>query len=192
MTGHDVTGLRTLIRDFARDDRATATMEFVIMFPVVITLFIAVFESGMILTRQVLMERSLDEAVRLLRLVRAIEDPDTGEFRALTAADIEEAICNNTAAIPDCDTVLVVDLRVIDRSTYEIPMPDVSCVNRANLDVVPANQFRQGQDNDLVLIRACAVVDRILPFSGFGLNLVRDDTGGLHMVASSVFVNEPQ
>ena len=39
-------------------------MEFVILFPVVITLFIAAFETGMILSRQVLLERSLDEAVR--------------------------------------------------------------------------------------------------------------------------------
>lgn len=174
--------MRAHILDFARDDRATATMEFVIMFPVVITLFIAAFESGMILTRQVLMERSLDEAVRLLRLAQGL---------TLTANDIEDAICDNTGAIPNCDEVLVVDLRRIDRSTYEIPMPDVSCVNRNDMTLTLGNSFEQGQDNELILIRACAVVDRLLPFSGFGLNLVRDDTGGMHIVASSVFVNEP-
>ena len=31
----------------------------------------------------------------------------------------------------------------------------------------------------------------LLPFSGFGLNLTRDDTGGLHMVSTSILVNEP-
>ncbi|BDW86353.1 TadE/TadG family type IV pilus assembly protein [Roseicyclus marinus] len=187
-----MTGLCKLITRFARDERATATMEFVIMFPVVITLFIAVFENGVILTRQVLLERSLDEAVRLLRLARTITDAETGQPRALTAADISEAICDNTGAIPDCDTVLVVDLRVIDTTTYALPAADVSCVDRRDLTIQPANEFRQGQNNDLVVIRVCAIVDRLLPFSGFGLNLVRDDTGGLHIVASSVFVNEPQ
>lgn len=170
------------IHRFLRDERATATIEFVIMFPVIITMFIAVFETGMILTRQVLMERSLDEAVRVLRLAQGL---------TLTAADIQQAICDNTGSIQNCDEVLVVDLRLIDRNTYDIPMPDVVCVNRNDLTVTPGNLFQQGQDNDLILIRTCAVVDRILPFSGFGLNLVRDDTGGLHMVASSVFVNEP-
>jgi hypothetical protein len=174
--------MRRLIGTFIRDDRATATMEFVIMFPVVITLFIAVFESGMILTRQVLMERSLDEAVRLLRLAQGL---------TLTANDIEDAICRNTGSIQNCDETLVVDLRRIDRSTYEIPMPDVTCVNRNDLTLNLGNSFEQGQDNELILIRACAVIDRILPFSGFGLNLVRDDTGGMHIVAASVFVNEP-
>jgi Flp pilus assembly protein TadG len=177
-----MTAMLRLIRDFARDDRATATMEFVIMFPVVITLFIAVFESGIILTRQVLLERSVDEAVRLLRLA-------VGE--TLTNADIETAICNNTRVIPNCDEVLVVDLRRIDDTTYDIPMPDVACVNRNNMTLELGNGSEFGEDNELILLRACAIVDRILPFSGFGLNLVRDDTGGVHMTAASVFVNEP-
>jgi hypothetical protein len=170
------------IRAFARDERATSTIEFVIMFPVVITLFVAVFETGMILTRQVLLERSLDEAVRILRLAQGL---------TLTADDIEEAICDNTSAIPRCDEVLVVDLRRINRSTYDIPTPDVVCVNRNDITVNPGNLFQQGQDNELILIRTCAIIDRILPFSGFALNLVRDDTGGIHITAASVFVNEP-
>ena len=148
-----MTGLCKLITRFARDERATATMEFVIMFPVVITLFIAVFENGVILTRQVLLERSLDEAVRLLRLARTITDAETGQPRALTAADISEAICDNTGAIPDCDTVLVVDLRVIDTTTYALPAADVSCVDRRDLTIQPANEFRQGQNNDLVVMQ---------------------------------------
>lgn len=187
-----MTGLLPCIGRFLRDDRATATMEFVIMFPVVITLFIAAFENGVILTRQVLMERSLDEGVRLLRLVRDITDPVTGQPRALTSDDIAQAICDNTRAIPDCRNVLVVDLRVIDPSTYALPSADVACVDRRDMSIRPANEFRQGQDNELVVIRVCAIIDRILPFSGFGLNLARDDTGGLHIVASSIFVNEPQ
>jgi Flp pilus assembly protein TadG len=180
------------IRRFARDEQATSTIEFVIMFPVVITLFVAAFETGMILSRQVLMERSLDEAVRMLRLVRTLTDPVTGNPRPLTALDVQNAICDNTGSIPRCDEVLVVQLTRVNRQTYDIPTPDVVCVDRNDLSIQPSNGFQHGQDNELILIRTCAVVDRILPFSGFGLNLVRDDTGGLHIVASSVFVNEPQ
>lgn len=177
-----MTGKRRLIGSFLRDEHATATMEFVIMFPVVMTIFIAVFESGIILTRQVLLERSVDEAVRLLRIA---------EGATLTNADIEEAICRNTRVIQDCENILVVDLRIIDDTTYEIPMPDVACVNRNNMTLELGNGTEFGENNELILLRACAIVDRILPFSGFGLNLVRDDTGGLHMTAASVFVNEP-
>jgi len=182
--------LRHHIEAFARDEAATSTLEFVIIFPVVITLFIATFETGIILSRQVLMERSLDEAVRVLRLARTILD-ENGNPRPLTSNDIEDAICDNTRFIPECDDVLVVDLNVIDDTTYVVPTPDIVCVDRSNLPIQPANSFTPGGDHELVLIRACAIIDRILPFSGFGLNLARDDTGGLHMVAASVFVNEP-
>lgn len=178
-----------LLRRFLRDEKATSTIEFVIVFPVILTLFVAVFETGLILSRQVLMERSLEDAVRVLRLATGGIQNATGA--PLTADDIEAAICDNTRAIPDCDSVMVVELTVVNQNNYDLPTPDIVCVNRNDLTIDPGNQFMQGQDNDLVLIRACAVVDRILPFSGFGLNLVRDDTGGLHMVAASLFVNEP-
>ena len=185
-----MTGLVRHIIRYVKDDRATATMEFVIMFPVVILLFIAAFETGMILSRQVLLERSLDDAVRSLRLLRTTEDSD-GVKDPWTDDHIQDAICRNTRSIPNCHDVLVVELTVIDDDTYEIPAADAVCVDRNNSSVAPANTFDPGEDSDLMLIRTCAVVDRILPFSGFGLNLVRDDTGGIHMVASSVFMNEP-
>ena len=57
--------------------------------------------------------------------------------------------------------------------------------------MAPDNDFQVGEDNDFLLIRTCLVVDRILPFSGFGLNLATDDSGGLHMMATTIFVNEP-
>ncbi|WP_439139814.1 TadE/TadG family type IV pilus assembly protein [Roseicyclus sp.] len=179
------------LRHFIRDERATSTIEFLIMFPVIMALFVAVFETGVILSRQVLMERSLEEAARLLRLSREIVDPVTGQSRPPNADDIKIAICDNTRAIKNCESVLVVELTVIDRMTYAMPANGVACVRRDDPSVVPFNTFDQGAGNQLVLMRACAVIDRILPFSGFGLNLARDDSGGLHMVAASIYVNEP-
>ncbi len=175
-------GLTPYLRRFWREENATSTLEFVIVFPLTILLFIATFETGIMLSRQVLMERSLDDAVRILRLAQGL---------SITSDEIEDAICDNTNAIPDCDNVLVVDLRVVSMDTYDIPEEDVLCVDRNEIEIRPDNTFDQGQDNELILIRACAVVDRILPISGWGLNLARDDTGGLHMVAASLFVNEP-
>ena len=177
---------------FIKDEGATVTLEFVILFPVIITVFIATFETGIILSRQVLLERSVDEAARLLRLSRFIADPATGVRRRPNADDIKTAICDNTNAIANCADVLVVELTVIDRATYDMPAADVACVQRDEpATSPPPRAFDQGAGNQLVLLRSCAVVDRMLPFSGFGLNLVRDDTGGLHMVTASIFVNEP-
>jgi Flp pilus assembly protein TadG len=175
-------GFARHIRDFIRREDATATMEFVITFPVVMMLFIAAFETSMIMTRQVMLERTLDQAVRVLRLANGL---------TVNAADIRTAICANTSLLPNCPDLLVVDLRRIDRGTYAVPGNQDLCIERADIAAVPQNQFTVGADNDLMLVRACMIVDRIFPFSGFGLNLTRDDSGGLHMMAASVFVNEP-
>ena len=77
-------------------------MEFVITFPIIMILFIAVFETSMIMTRQVMMERTLDQAVRILRLANGL---------TITAADIRTAICTNTSLLPDCENLLVIDLQ---------------------------------------------------------------------------------
>lgn len=171
------------LQRFASSEDATATMEFVIVFPIIMMLFIAAFETSMILTRQVLLERSLDSAVRVLRLAKGVE----------TSADgVRQAICDNTSVLQDCDELLTVDLQVIDRADYGLPADDQICANRGEDIVIrPDNEFQPGVDNELLLVRVCMIVDRILPFSGFGLNLARDASGGIHMTAATVFVNEP-
>jgi Flp pilus assembly protein TadG len=170
------------VRRFARNENATATMEFVITFPVIMILFIAAFETSMIMTRQVMLERTLDQAVRILRLANGL---------TVTPADIRTAICSNTSMLPNCTTLLTIDLRPVERATYAVPGSQDLCIERADATATLNNQFVAGADNEVMLVRACMIVDRILPFSGYGLNLTRDDSGGLHMVAASVFVNEP-
>jgi hypothetical protein len=176
-----MTSLRYHIRQFARRDDATATMEFVITFPIIMILFIAVFETSMIMTRQVMMERTLDQAVRILRLANGL---------TVNAADIRTAICDNTSLLPDCDTLLTIDLREIDRATYACPAIR-RCASNAptppRRSATPS--IRAGQPADA----GASLHDRrphpaVL---GLGLNLTRDDSGGLHMMASSIFVNEP-
>ncbi|MEM9754840.1 MAG: TadE/TadG family type IV pilus assembly protein [Pseudomonadota bacterium] len=173
--------IRYHLKAFARDERATATLEFVIVFPIIMILFIAVFETAMILIRQVMLERALDNTVRLLRLTNNVSVSDD---------EIRTHVCNNTLVVTDCENILVVDLRVIDQVNYVLPTEDTLCVNRDG-EVNPANEFVPGAQNELMLIRVCAEVQRILPFSGFGLNLTRDNNDNVHMTSASVFVNEP-
>jgi Flp pilus assembly protein TadG len=175
--------LRHRLRAFWQDETATATLELVIVFPLLLIVFIASFETALILTRQVFLERTLDMSVRVLRLAQGVvTDADT----------VRDTMCRNTSMLPNCSTLLTIDLQVIDRDNYDMPSNDQVCAGRGNDTVIaPDNEFQVGADNDFLLIRTCLIVDRIVPFSGFGLNLTRDDSGGLHMMASTIFVNEP-
>ena len=173
-------GLSYLSRFWKRED-ANATVEFVIVFPIILIVFIAAFETAMLLTRQVMLEKALDGAVRYLRLTSGV---------SVSHDAIRTNICDNTPLIPDCGNALLLDLRVIDQTTYALPDYQTLCIDRSGT-VTPANTFNPGAENQLMLVRACAAVDRILPISGLGLELTRDDTGAVHLMAATIFVNEP-
>ena len=174
-------GLTKITRYFRRED-ANATVEFVIVFPIIVLIFVAAFETAMLLTRQVMMERSLDSAVRHLRLTSGL---------SVTHDAIRDNICDNTPILINCQSSLLLDLRVIDQESYNLPDYHTLCVDRSGT-VNPANEFHPGAENELMLVRVCALVDRILPISGLGLDLTRDDTGAIHITAATIFVYEPQ
>ncbi|GAB5448193.1 TadE/TadG family type IV pilus assembly protein [Gymnodinialimonas sp.] len=175
--------LRHRIRAFWKDEAATATLEFVIVFPLLMIVYIAAFETALILTRQIMLERSLDMSTRVLRLAQGV---------ITDASTVRDTMCSNTNLLPNCETLLTIDLQIIDRTVYDMPSNDQVCAGRGNgIVIAPDNEFEVGADNDFLLIRTCLVVERILPFSGFGLNLTRDDDGDMHMMASTIFVNEP-
>jgi hypothetical protein len=43
----------------------------------------------------------------------------------------------------------------------------------------------------MMIVRACYVVDPLMPDFGLGARFQKDETGGVRLVASSAFVNEP-
>lgn len=181
--------LRTLIarlRSTLRREDGSASLEFVILFPLFVTVLISSIETGVILTRQVMLERAVDIAVRDLRLGRA-GDPD----QELSRDDIRDLICSYSPMIGRCQQNLMIELREIDTVNWTDLGGAVTCVERGE-DVQPATQFQPGAGNNLMLLRGCALVDPMFPTSGFALNLPRDPTGAFALVAQSIFVNEPR
>ena len=58
----------TVLHRFLKDDRGTATIEFLFVFPVIFLIFTASFESSMYMARSIMLDRSVDLVVRQLRL----------------------------------------------------------------------------------------------------------------------------
>lgn len=171
------------LRAFRDDESATATLELAIVFPLLMIVFMASFETALILTRQIMLERVLDMSTRVLRLAQGVNT---------NAEAIRQTMCANTNMLPNCMELLTIDLIRIDRETYAMPDRNQICAGRGSDEIVaPENEFEIGMDNDFMLIRTCMIVDPILPMSGFGLNLARDNSGGMHMMATTIFVNEP-
>jgi hypothetical protein len=171
---------RRLRRRLRRED-GNATVELVLLLPVYVAILFTGIEAGLLMTRQVMLERAVDLSLRDLRLGQ-MEDP--------SAARLRDAICANTVVIRDCQNALLLELRPIDTTSWAGLDDPVACVNRDE-PIQPVTQFHTGGENQLMLVRACVVLDPVIPTSTLALALPRDPSGGVRVLAESVFVNEP-
>lgn len=165
----------------ARREDGTASVEFVVVFPVIVAIMFQAFETGWLTVRQTMLERALDMTVRELRL---------GHFTNPTNDTLRNYICSLTVVISDCTDSMLIELTPIDTSTWALPSPAATCVNRG-ATIQPVTTVDQGSGDELMIIRACAVVDLMFPWAGIGLDLPKDSQGGVALVAASAFVNEP-
>ena len=172
---------RALRRALRRED-GSSTLEFVIMLPLFLMIFMAATEAGVMLTRQAMLERALDVAIRDLRL---------GTWVDPTADQLKDRICENSALIRNCGSSLLLELQPVNTADWVLPADPASCVDRQE-DIQPVTTFVPGAGNQLMLVRACTVIDPIFPTTAYGLRLPLDESGGYQLRSASTFVNEPR
>jgi len=172
--------IKSLKRAFTRED-GSATIEFVILFPAILTLFFSAFEVSIYLTRSVLLDRALDLNVRLLRL---------GTLAPATQDELKRRVCNDALIFKDCPNAISIELTEVSTQTWALPQGNVACIDR-DADVQPAVDFNFGRRNEIMLVRACAVLDPFFGTTPLVMDLPLDATGGYAVVAASTFVNEP-
>lgn len=172
--------LRRRLARFGSEARGSSTIEFVILFPIFVTLLCSAAESGVLMLRQVMLDRGVDLAVRDLRLQT---------WPSVTQTDIKERICEEATTIADCMNVLLVEMVEVDKGA-SLPDTNAPCVDRA-ATVQPKTTITQGVDNDMMLLRVCAVFDPLFPTTGLGMDLAKDATGAYALISSSAFVIEP-
>ncbi|MEM1428591.1 MAG: TadE family protein [Pseudomonadota bacterium] len=175
---------RTLWRGLKREDGA-ATVEFAILFPAFMALFLSSFELGMYMTRQVMLDRATDLTVRALRL---------GQFEDPTQELLRFNICRRAAIVSNCSNRLLIELTEVPTTTWETLPDAATCIDRdADIDVVAALEdvdFDRGIPNDLMMIRVCALLEPVFPTTRLALKMPNyNDFYAL--VTTSAFVIEP-
>lgn len=177
------TVFQRMIERFRASEAGNATIEFVIIFPVFITLFLATFESGFMMTRNVMLERAVDLSIRDLRL---------GQASATSFQGFKDTICDNSFLIKNCDEVIQVELRPVDTGTWAALPSTSQCRDvSSSIDPIDTTTFEVGANNELMLVRVCALFDPFFPTTALGLELNQDGHGNFAMVVTGAFVNEP-
>ena len=169
------------LRRLLRDTSGTATVEFVLVVPIFISLIMMSIELGFVTLRHTMLERGLDIAVRDIRL---------GTGTAPQHDQIKKIICDNALIIADCENSLRLEMRPTDIRNYT-PLSDVpDCTDAAN-PAKPVKQWTPGQQNQLVLMRACLKYNPLFPKEALGSALDKDSSGQAVTVAMTAFVQEP-
>lgn len=158
-----------------------ATIEFVLMFPIVMYLFFSAVEVGIYLARASMLDRALDLHVRSLRL---------GTLDPATRDELKRRICDSALIFPNCEASMTIELTPVPKTNWALPAAAATCVDR-NEELEPAVEFTPGQENEIMLVRACAVLDPFFAATPYALEMPLDSSGGYVVTSASVFVNEP-
>ncbi len=165
-----------------RGERGNATIEFVILFPAFMTLFLSSFEIGIFTMRSVLLERALDINIRALRL---------GTLNPATPEEFKRRMCSQMIFFSTCETDLTIDVRAISATTWDLPTGAIECRDRVN-GVDPANlKFAPGPETTPTLLRACLIMDPFFASTPWVIDLPKDPSGGSILSAWSTYVAEP-
>lgn len=175
-------GLRDTLRRFMRREDGSPAVEFVLVFPVMATMIVMTLEVGFITLRQVMLERGLDITVREVRL---------GTGTSPTHDQIKESICRNALIFRECDRQLFVEMQPTDPRAFSSIDPVTSCTDE-EVEARPVRSFTPGQQNELVLLRACVLYEPLFPESLLPRTLKKDANGRPAVIAMSAFVQEPR
>lgn len=186
---HAVSSINAFWRQFAKDEAGTTSLEFVIVFPVFFGMFLMTYESGMISTRHVMLERGVETAVREVR-IGIMPNPSRESLR--------ERICKVASGIPDCMRQLEIELLQRDPMSWTAMPGDVRCVDRGNLDRDPGTIDPTG-NNQLMFLVACVRIDPFITSPIYGLigravvdsNSSESAGGSYALVSRGAFVVEP-
>lgn len=167
----------------ARQDGST-TVEFVILFPALMSLFLMGLESGFYMVRSVMLERSVDLSIREVRM----SETALPSFKSL-----KKSICENALILPDCENSIQIEMFPVATNSGAIAALNnaTPCVDKGATDPYENVNYNVGGENEMMLVRVCALAEPLFPTTAFGASMVRDNYGNHAIVATSAFVTEP-
>lgn len=174
-----------VMRPFRRAEDGSATVEFALLLPIFVGFFLFSFELGMLLTRQMMLDRAVDLTVRDVRLGRFNELPPNAVHDALV-----DRICTFNTVMHNCSSDLRLWTERLDPRDYRAPESEISCVDR-NDPNTPLIALPLGEPGQLMYLRACALFDPIMPLLGLGERIDRVSGDAYALLSASAYVVEP-
>ena len=169
------------LRRFLADEDGSSVVPAALWIPAFMVLLASGVELGAYSARNTALESALDRTVRDVRLGK----PGLDSHDALKVA-----ICDRAAILPACEETLLLEMIRLDLRDWVAPPTAVACHDAAQ-EVSPVVRFEHGRNNEMMLLRACYVVEPLSPTTGLGARIATNAAGQMALVAQAAFVHEP-
>lgn len=166
-----------------RADEGGVTVEFVIVFPFVMSFVLLALDSGVAQLRQTFLARAVDLTLREVRLGNVNQSDSMAAL-----------ICARTSMVADCRNNITVEMQPIDTTTFAGLNDPLRCVDREQ-NITPAVTFNPGAGGnaqELMLVRVCVVTNPFIRLTGWAMGIPVNEEGDQILVSTGVFVNEPR
>ncbi len=177
--------MSAFLKRFRKSDDGAATVEFALLFPVFIAILAMGVETGLYMVRSVMLERGVDVAVREIRL---------GGTSLPDLKGLKEEICESAYVLPDCVNSLQIQLEpvaVAPGAIGSVTGP-IRCIDKmSTADPSTGTNYSVGGENEMMIVKVCALTKPVFPSSRLGVGLRADTDGNYALVAVTAFVNEP-
>ncbi|WFE74300.1 TadE/TadG family type IV pilus assembly protein [Roseinatronobacter sp. S2] len=170
---------------FRHNDDGAATVEFVILFPLILAMMLGAIDLGITMVRQVMLDRAVDITVRDVRL---------GKIGTNSADRMSDLICANSMMLPNCASNITVEMMPVNTSDFSGLDGPFPCIDDQQ-QITPAVTFDPGAGGgaqELMLLRICVVAEPFLRVTGLFSGLDINPDGQLVLTSRSAFVNEPR
>jgi hypothetical protein len=174
--------IKSIVSNWRRSEDGHAVIEFAITLPAILFVFMSGIELAFVSLQHSMLERAVDITGREIRL---------GTGTAPQHNEIKDLICERAGFIDDCRNNLRLEMIQVDPRNWLAIAEDADCTDTSQ-DVKPVRSFKNGLENELMVLRACAKMDPVFPTTGLGKSLEKDGSGKFSLVAATAFVQEPE
>lgn len=169
-----------ILRRYRKCQSGVTAIEFAMVAPPFLALMFAIFEVGIMLFSEYVIEHGVNQAARMIR---------TGEVQQadMTASEFKSLVCGNLASYLDCETMLHVDVRVFN-DFDEIVLPAPLTAEGDLSAEVTSDTFQPGDPYQVVVVRVYYPWELFVP----GMTKMANMSDDRRLIAAgAAFRNEP-
>jgi len=172
--------LRRALRCYRRADGGVTAIEFGLVGAPFIWLICVVFETGLMLFTEYIIENGTVQAGRLIRTGQV-------QHQAISQSRFKELVCGSLTKVLDCERKLHVDVRRFP-NFQSIDLPPSRDGQELSPEVTTGAQFQPGNPLDVVVVRVFYDWKLFTPGITLLANLAKDRR---MLTAAAAFRNEP-